>query len=131
MAATGHDRSPSARNHEGTSQYWCQGLTCTTRPGPLTERSQKCAMGDPTAPWKGKRQDLTPISNGERLGGSSRVGSLAAPFAGVLGLLGARGADALQEDGCRLVVRVLGDELATEGFGEVGLIEMIEKLCSH
>ncbi|CRI65945.1 hypothetical protein THIOKS12580013 [Thiocapsa sp. KS1] len=69
--------------------------------------------------------------NGELLGGDSRVGSLAAPFAGVLGLLGARGADALQEDGSRLVVRVLGDKLATEGFDEVCLIEMIEKLCSY
>lgn len=68
-----------------------------------------------------------------RLAGGSRLGGLAAPFADGLGLRGMRGTDALQEHGSRLVVRVLGHQLAAEGFGEVGLVEVVEEVsgASH
>lgn len=47
---------------------------------------------------------------------------LAGAPARYLGLPG--GADAVEEDAGGLVGRVLGDELATEGIGEDGLVEM-------
>ena len=48
------------------------------------------------------------------------AGTAAFGYGGFFG--GAQGADALEEDRGRLVVGVLGHELAAEGFGEDGLV---------
>ncbi|KYF81263.1 hypothetical protein BE11_39130 [Sorangium cellulosum] len=54
-------------------------------------------------------------------GGAAATGAV-----GGLAVLLALGPEALEEDGGGLVVRVLGDELAAEGFGEDGAIQIAD-----